>query len=470
MSVVLKPRDAEVADDQRSSQAISASSTSRINALGVAEPDITSQGSTILVQIPGVKDKDRALKLVGQTAELQFRPVLPRLPATVGFRVRRPTTRPTPPARPTPTATTVAPATPRPRRPRRAPRRTSQQSMGPLVARGERARRPDRHDACRRRRPRPPSIRPPAPPPPSTRRHARRPAHAGRLRRHVRGRAQQRRWQDRRTWSSPRSTRRPVTIVAVYELGPVAVGGTVASSPPRPASTQNGQWEIRPMFKDGADGIDKFNAAAAQCNPPSAHLPHRPDRHRPRRQVLDRTDHPGRELQARPDHDQRQLHRGLGAKDLATAAEVRRPARRAGAPDTSRSCRPPSAVTPCTPASSPVLVGLVLVALYMIFFYRLLGVLAMFKLLIEGAILWSIICFLGAQRRVGAHPGRRHRHHRVDRRLARLERRLLRAPEGRRPLRTHASGPRSTSRSPRRGAPSWTPTAPRSSVPRCSTS
>ena len=48
---------------------------SRVDALGVAEPDITRQGDTVLVELPGVKDQQRALDIVGQTAELRFRPV-----------------------------------------------------------------------------------------------------------------------------------------------------------------------------------------------------------------------------------------------------------------------------------------------------------------------------------------------------------------------------------------------------------
>ncbi|HEX2850855.1 MAG TPA: protein translocase subunit SecD [Acidimicrobiales bacterium] len=48
----------------------------RVDALGVAEPDISTQGSSIIVQLPGVKDQERALSIVGQTAELRFRPVL----------------------------------------------------------------------------------------------------------------------------------------------------------------------------------------------------------------------------------------------------------------------------------------------------------------------------------------------------------------------------------------------------------
>lgn len=54
----------------------------RVDALGVSEPDISRQGSSIIVQLPGVRNRDRALEVVGQTAELLFRPVREALPAT----------------------------------------------------------------------------------------------------------------------------------------------------------------------------------------------------------------------------------------------------------------------------------------------------------------------------------------------------------------------------------------------------
>ncbi|MBI2168225.1 MAG: protein translocase subunit SecD, partial [Actinobacteria bacterium] len=41
-----------------------------------AEPEISKQGSTIVVDLPGVKEQERARDLIGKTAELQFRPVL----------------------------------------------------------------------------------------------------------------------------------------------------------------------------------------------------------------------------------------------------------------------------------------------------------------------------------------------------------------------------------------------------------
>ncbi len=49
---------------------------SRVDGLGVAEPEISRQGQNIVVDLPGVEEQQRALALVGQTAELRFRPVL----------------------------------------------------------------------------------------------------------------------------------------------------------------------------------------------------------------------------------------------------------------------------------------------------------------------------------------------------------------------------------------------------------
>jgi preprotein translocase subunit SecD len=51
----------------------------RVNAYGVTEPIVQTirneRGSFVLVQLPGVKDIDEAIKLIGQTAELDFREI-----------------------------------------------------------------------------------------------------------------------------------------------------------------------------------------------------------------------------------------------------------------------------------------------------------------------------------------------------------------------------------------------------------
>ena len=52
----------------------------RIDGLGVAEPDVTRQGGRVVVQLPGISDQQRAIDVVGQTAELRFRPVCAELP------------------------------------------------------------------------------------------------------------------------------------------------------------------------------------------------------------------------------------------------------------------------------------------------------------------------------------------------------------------------------------------------------
>lgn len=52
---------------------------------GVAEPDIAiSGGNTVLVQLPGVEDEERALDAIGQTGQLSFRPVLAATPGNEG--------------------------------------------------------------------------------------------------------------------------------------------------------------------------------------------------------------------------------------------------------------------------------------------------------------------------------------------------------------------------------------------------
>ncbi len=58
----------------------------RVNAYGVAEPQIQARGSDrLIVQLPGVRDIEEAKKLVGQTAKLEFREQGPNgewIPAT----------------------------------------------------------------------------------------------------------------------------------------------------------------------------------------------------------------------------------------------------------------------------------------------------------------------------------------------------------------------------------------------------
>jgi preprotein translocase subunit SecD len=71
---------------------------SRVDSLGVAEPEISRQGTDIVVDLPGVKNRAKAERLVGQTAELRFRPVITQLPAAN--------------VKPVPSTSTTTPGTP----------------------------------------------------------------------------------------------------------------------------------------------------------------------------------------------------------------------------------------------------------------------------------------------------------------------------------------------------------------------
>jgi len=71
LQVVLQAREAAITPDAM--QAARDIVESRINALGVTEPIIQLQGSNrIIVEIPGIKDPDKAINAIGQTGLLEF--------------------------------------------------------------------------------------------------------------------------------------------------------------------------------------------------------------------------------------------------------------------------------------------------------------------------------------------------------------------------------------------------------------
>src|SRR5207302_7029004 len=82
----------------------------RVNGLGVAEPEISRQGDNIVVDLPGVKDRDKARRVVGRTAELRFRGVLGQLPPVGTSLTTTTTPASTLPGAPTTAATTTTTA------------------------------------------------------------------------------------------------------------------------------------------------------------------------------------------------------------------------------------------------------------------------------------------------------------------------------------------------------------------------
>ena len=86
VSIILAPESGQQVDAGVLEQTVSII-RNRIDALGVAEPDISLQGETIQVQLPGLADQQEAEDVIGRTAQLQMRPVLADLaPDTPPFR------------------------------------------------------------------------------------------------------------------------------------------------------------------------------------------------------------------------------------------------------------------------------------------------------------------------------------------------------------------------------------------------
>ncbi|MGH9114712.1 MAG: protein translocase subunit SecD [Acidimicrobiales bacterium] len=81
VSVVLQPQG------KASSSTLQESVTiieRRVNGLGVANSSVARQGNDIVINLPGIKDSQGALKVLGETATLFFRPVLCTIPPYAG--------------------------------------------------------------------------------------------------------------------------------------------------------------------------------------------------------------------------------------------------------------------------------------------------------------------------------------------------------------------------------------------------
>ena len=180
-------------------------------------------------------------------------------------------------------------------------------------------------------------------------------------------------------------------LVASYAVGPTALTGSALDTA-RATLGDNG-WVVSPVFKDGADGIGAFNGVAATCYAKAATCPTGQ-----LAIVLD-----GRVLsapviqQASFSADRVEISGSFTereAKDLATALKY-------GALPVEFEMQQAQIVSATLGRDAlhaglvAGLVGIILVAIYMIAFYRVLGVLAVLKLFIEGALLWSIISWLG---------------------------------------------------------------------------
>ncbi len=400
VSVVLKPKG--TAESSAIDQAITII-RQRIDALGVAEPEITRQGDNILIQIPGVKDKDRAIDLVGQTAELQFRPVLASLPAA-SQAVPSENSTTTVPADSTSTivpadssSTTVS--------------GSGEVGMGAVAAVGELAAASGTtpttlSDGAREyaqtettstidaATPDAPIIDASPTDAATTAAAADSlaidPATGGLTDAACESTLSSDQLNPTGNVLLPQCRDR--RLVATYQVGPVGLTGSALDTA-RANLGQSGQWVVAPVFKDGADGIGKFNGAAGQCYSKAATCPSGQLAIVLDGQVLSAPSINAASFKA----DQIEISGSFNertAKDLATALKY-------GALPVEFEKQQAQIVSATLGRDAlhagliAGLVGLILAGLYMMAFYRILGLFAVLKLSIEGALLWSVISYLG---------------------------------------------------------------------------
>ena len=79
LSIILAPEAGQEVDPEVLDQTVEII-RSRVDALGVAEPEITRQEDIIEVQLPGIENREQAREIIGRTAQLQMRPVLAIIP------------------------------------------------------------------------------------------------------------------------------------------------------------------------------------------------------------------------------------------------------------------------------------------------------------------------------------------------------------------------------------------------------
>src|SRR5262245_10914999 len=343
----------------------------RVDALGVAEPEITRQGDAIVVQLPGVKNRDRALELVGQTAELRFRPVIQDFTgqtAAAGGDTTT-TTAPTDTTAPGDTTATTTPET----------TATSEAALG--LTEGESA-------AALQEQPATTTTTAPETPP-STEAQTGQPPTGSET---ENGIPLTSREQD-----DPDSA---VILGGIGDQGPFQLGPSLATGrivKTASADIQNGQWLVRLEMRGGENGIDKFNEIASQCYSGA------PDVCPSRRLaiVLDAV------VQSAPSinnpsytKDQIQISGSFTegeAKDLALVL-------RYGSLPVELERQSVQTVSASLGEDSlhagiiAGIVGLLLVAVYMLLYYRALGLVMIVGVGISGALLYTIVSWLGETR------------------------------------------------------------------------
>ena len=404
----------------------------RVDALGVSEPEVSRQGNTISVQLPGAKDQQEVLSVVGSTAQLEFRPVLsvvgtiptgkdkveaeaqvadlrkelvvpegvtaaqvvedeqakqPAVPATTDPAA-------TDPAATDPTGTTPVPET------TAAPGTTVAGTGGgqSFMKRSSAAQGDEPTTTVAPTTTVDPAVTTTTVPPTPLNQwgvnvYDTKFSELFQLESQL---------STELTPPADRETDAEVTLAGedgtVYTLGPVAVDGKAVKGATAGLG-QNGEWTVNPSFKAGADNIDKFNAVAAQCFAGEATCPKTVGQNGQLGIVLDGLVLSAPSInQASFEADSVQIS-GSFDKDSAESLAV---ALRFGSlpiqlvPQQAESISATLGQGALDAGIIAGLIGLFLVLLYLILYYRILGLATAVALSLSASFLWVIMSNLNA--------------------------------------------------------------------------
>lgn len=140
-SVTLVPKKGSTVTDENLAQAVEII-RQRVDAFGVAESEVTTQGGrNIIISVPGSNQRE-LVRLVGKTAQLSFRQVLQAAgPLPAGAQTPAPTPSPAPDTSPAPGGTAspdgASPAPQQTANPGSSPERTSGRALSKVLMRGQ---------------------------------------------------------------------------------------------------------------------------------------------------------------------------------------------------------------------------------------------------------------------------------------------------------------------------------------------
>ncbi|MGA0862902.1 MAG: protein translocase subunit SecD [Ilumatobacteraceae bacterium] len=322
----------------------------RVDSLGVAEPEIIRQGDTVVVNLPGVKDQERALELVGRTGSVEMRPVInvienPELsPTTTAAGV---------------TATTVAGET--------TTTVVSDTTLADPAGGLGSSRRASTATTA----------------PPTTDDTTPAPTGDG---------ADENVDVDPNTGLAPGQTVLPSRDgTLLYLLGPAEATGEVFSSDST-AQIDAGQWVVVAQLRSGAAGEDLWNALAAKCFEGGAECPTKSiaiilDGEVMSAPVVQTPNFTGGSVQITGDFSESE------AQDLAKILQFGAVPVDFEAP-TVQTVSATLGKDSLRAAIISGLIGVALVLLFLLLYYRLIALVVVGGLLVSGMLLWSVIAWL----------------------------------------------------------------------------